>query len=367
MAHKILHILATAQPEGKSLAQVVSALARGLDPHRYSTHAWFLGEEGPLAASLEADGARVRVIPWKGVRRDPIGAWRLWCALRDEEFDITHEHFGGRAVRWLVRAATRGAAVVHLHCEIEPSWILNTVPILVRGADAVIADSLVTAQQVVGMQPDVVYLGVSLPDKDGTLTGDLQARTGRILGTASRLVPLKGIVYLIRTMALLRAEFPDLRLEIAGSGPERAALEEEIGGLGLADRVRFLGWQADLERVLAGWDVFVQPSLKEGFPLAALEAMASGLPVVATSVGGLPELVENGRTGWLVPPADPGALADRLRKLLLNADERRAMGAAGRRRVRERFSVEQMVSGIARVYDRILASRAERSRAAISR
>jgi glycosyltransferase involved in cell wall biosynthesis len=166
------------------------------------------------------------------------------------------------------------------------------------------------------------------------------------------------VVYLVRALAALRQEIPDVRLEIAGSGPERAAVECEVQSLGLAGSVVFLGWQHDLERVLPGWDVFVQPSLTDSFGIATLEAMAAGLPVVATGVGGLRELVEDGRTGWLVPPADPAALAKRLRDLALNPAQRRAMGMAGRERARAHFSVERMVAEIQKIYDELLAGSA---------
>jgi glycosyltransferase involved in cell wall biosynthesis len=151
-------------------------------------------------------------------------------------------------------------------------------------------------------------------------------------------------------------EFSDLHLQIAGAGPERPALDEDIRALGLNDAVRFLGWQADLAPWLAGWDIFVQPSLEEGLPIAAMEAMAAGLPVVATAVGGTPELVEDGKTGWLVPPGDPAALVQRIRALLLNPEQARVIGAAGRARVREKFSTDRMVTELSAIYDELTTS-----------
>jgi len=109
--------------------------------------------------------------------------------------------------------------------------------------------------------------------------------------------------------------------------PERSTLEREVQLLGMGGKVRFLGWVEGLAPVLARWDVFVLPLLEEGAGLAALEAMAAGLPVIATAVGGIPEIVEDGRTGWLVPPGDPGALGERIHSLLRKPDTRRAMGA----------------------------------------
>jgi colanic acid/amylovoran biosynthesis glycosyltransferase len=168
---------------------------------------------------------------------------------------------------------------------------------------------------------------------------------------------LKGIVYLIRALAFLHKDISSVRLEIAGSGPQRKALEQEVQLHCLGNHVRFLGWQADLMPLMEGWDVYVQPAVGEPFGITALEAMAAGLPVVATWAGGLPELVEDGRTGCLVPPRDPVALADRLRALLLNPEQRRRMGEAGRARATESFSVDRMIKSISSIYDEVLADR----------
>jgi glycosyltransferase involved in cell wall biosynthesis len=149
-------------------------------------------------------------------------------------------------------------------------------------------------------------------------------------------------------------EFPSLRLEIAGTGPQREDLERELGRLSLAGQVRFLGWQRDLRPVFRSWDIFAIPSLDEGLPIAALEAMAEGLPVVATSVGGLPELIDDGNTGYLVPPSDVAALTKSLRLLILDSELRQAMGAAGRKRALEHFSVDRMVAEIEAIYDSLV-------------
>ncbi len=167
---------------------------------------------------------------------------------------------------------------------------------------------------------------------------------------------------LIRAVASLHLEFPGLRLEIAGTGPQREDLEREVSRLSLAGRVRFLGWQRDLRPIFRSWDIFAMPSLDEGLPIAALEAMAEGLPVVATSVGGLPELVEDGQTGYLVPPSDVAALTKCLRLLILDPKRRQAMGAAGRERVREHFSVDRMVAEIEAIYDSLVAQTQDEDR-----
>jgi glycosyltransferase involved in cell wall biosynthesis len=223
-----------------------------------------------------------------------------------------------------------------------------------RWTDEVIAVSRDVAERVRGREARVIHSGVEIPGANGSGLVPPGSASGLVLGTAGRLAKVKGLGRLLRAVAQLRHDLADVRLEIAGSGPERGSLEAEVRELGLAEHVRFLGWCPDLQPIFAGWDVVVQPSLDEGLPMATLEAMAAGLPVVATAVGGFMEIVEDGKTGWLVPPHDPVALVDRLRSLLLDGQQRHAMGAAGRTRIREHFSVRAMVAQISDVYDRLM-------------
>lgn len=293
---------------------------------------------------------------WRRGARDPLGAWRFWRGLGGEQFEIVHLHFGGRSVRWLARAGTDAKIIVHLHGRILEPGGLNLVTHSGRGVDAVIAVSRAVAERVTNIRPVVVYTGVPVAE---SLIPSRESTTERVLGTAARLLAQKGIGYLLHSLASLRSEFPNLVLEIAGSGPERTTLERTTRALGLTDRVRFLGWVNDLAPLFGRWEAFVLPSLEEGLPVAPLEAMAAGLPVVATDVGGIPELVENGRTGWLVPPGDSQALAERLRQLLGDREKRLSMGAAGFARARRQFAVERMVKEIADIYDGLVGDRNE--------
>jgi glycosyltransferase involved in cell wall biosynthesis len=353
MAHEVLHILGTAQPEGSSIARMVSALARGLDPERYRLHAWFLAGEGPLVGILNQAGARGDSLDWARGARDPAGAWKFWRRLHGLSIDIVHIHFGGRSVRWLARAATGAKIVMHLHGRVLEPRGLAPIDFSARGADVVVAASQAVASRVVDGPARVIYAGTDLPLADSPAPRR-HSTSEVILGTAGRLIPLKGIEYLLGAAAMLRAEFPQVRVEIAGSGPQRADLEQKSTRLGLTGQVEFLGWVDNLYSVLHGWDIFVMPSLEEGFPIAALEAMAAGLPVVASSVGGVLELVEDGKTGWLIPPGDAQALAARLRLLLRSPEERLTMGANARARVRDHFSIAQMTENFGKLYDELL-------------
>jgi glycosyltransferase involved in cell wall biosynthesis len=353
MAHQVLHILGTAQPESTGMARIVRTLAEGVDPARYRIHAWFLAGAGPLVSALQQTGVEAAAVSWWCGMRDPMGAWRFWRKLRKQKFAIVHLHFGGRSVLKLARAATQAKIVRHLHGRILEPQGLTPVYFSARGTDAVVAVSQAVANQVVDGPARVIYAGLALP------YGHASARRSRepseiVLGTAGRLVELKGIEYLLRAAAALRSEFPALRVEIAGAGPQREKLEEAVVHAGLKEHVRFLGWVDDLPSLLSRWDVFVMPSLEEGFPIAALDAMAAGLPVVATAVGGVPELIEDGKTGCLVPPRDAEALASRLRFLICNPELRASMGTAGYARVRDHFSAQQMSTSFTQLYDELL-------------
>jgi glycosyltransferase involved in cell wall biosynthesis len=171
------------------------------------------------------------------------------------------------------------------------------------------------------------------------------------------MVPGKGLAQLIEAMAILRDEALNCRLEIAGAGPELENLRKQVLRHELSEYVQFIGWQEDLGLVLKEWDIFAVPSCDdEGFGIVALEAMMEGLPVVATSVGGLPEIVEDARTGFLVPPHNPTAFARQLRRLINDPCYRLALGVAAHNRACALFSAEQMVAQIEKIYKTIVST-----------
>jgi glycosyltransferase involved in cell wall biosynthesis len=153
---------------------------------------------------------------------------------------------------------------------------------------------------------------------------------------------------------------PSVTLFLAGTGALRDDLEAEATRLGLAERVRFLGLRRDRETLYAAMDLFVLPSYWEGLSLALVEALGAGRAVVATRVGGNPEVVQDGRTGLLVPPDDPHALADALAGLAQDRERRLSLGEAAAADARARFSIEQHVSQLAALYRQGLAARSRR-------
>jgi glycosyltransferase involved in cell wall biosynthesis len=343
----VVHVLGTAHARGTAQARIVAALTRALDPERYRLRAWFLDEPGPLIGMFEAAGVPPHMVTFRGPT-DPVGVFRVAQALRRDRPKIVHLHVGGRSRLWLLQVLSSAKRVAHLHGDHTEAGAPLALASFVRGADAAIATSRAVAAVAPG-GATVIYPGVEIPDSEASVQGRRP-----MIGAVGRLEPVKGLTILLEAAASLRNRYPDLRVELAGSGTCEPRLRSLAAQLGLDAMVRFLGWRADVDALHRRWQAFAQPSVHEGFGLAALEAMAAGLPVVASAAGGLPELVEDGRTGFLVPVDSVEALADRLGRLLEDERLRARMGGAARRRVHECFSVDEMAARTAKVYDELL-------------
>jgi glycosyltransferase involved in cell wall biosynthesis len=174
-----------------------------------------------------------------------------------------------------------------------------------------------------------------------------------VVGTVARLSREKGVRYLLDAAADVLAERPDTRFVIAGDGPDRGALLAQSERLGIDHRVSFLGAQSDMAHFYAGIDLFVLPSLTEGMPMALIEAMAAGKPVVATTVGSVPVIVEHLNDGVLVAPGDTAALAEALKLLLRRSDLRATMGRRAQATAEARFSAESMALQYRRLYEAV--------------
>jgi glycosyltransferase involved in cell wall biosynthesis len=177
-----------------------------------------------------------------------------------------------------------------------------------------------------------------------------------VVGTLSTLRPVKGHEVAIEAMAEITRRVPGARLVVVGEGESRPALERAAAHLGPV--VKFAGFRDDVMPVLDAFDVLAHPSRQEAFPTTLLEAMAAGVPQVATAVGGIPEIVEDGHTGLLLaPPPEPAALADRVVSLLQDPARREELAAAGRERFAERFGADGWARRLRALYDQVLAER----------
>jgi len=178
-----------------------------------------------------------------------------------------------------------------------------------------------------------------------------------VVGYVGWLIPIKGVTYLVNAMAKIVEQHPKSLLVLVGKGDDKGEeeikLKEQVERAGLADKVRFLGWRPDVDEIMGCFDIFVLPSLNEGMGRVLVEAMAAGLPIVASRVGGIPDLVKDGENGLLVPPADTSALEKAISSLLHDGARRKRMGKAGKKMCGP-YSAEAMVEQIDVLYTELL-------------
>ena len=351
-------------------------LFRRLHPARFRIEAVCLKARGALASEYESAGVRVEANILTA-RIDPLGPLRLARRLAGRRFEVMLVEPGRNVLLLapLARALTRARGVA--------SWVKatgrwdrarqfnRTERMLLRRIDAVVVISETQKRHLLereGLAPANLRLipnGVDLdrfrprPELRAAAREALGlAESDFAIGIVASLTPEKGHGVLIAAAARLAAGGLPVRLLVAGEGPERPAIEAAIAAAGLAGRATLLGLRRDLERAVCpalDLQALVSHPFRETLPVSILEGMACGLPVVATRVGSVHDLVLDGETGSLVPPGDPAALEGALRALALDPARRAAYGRAGRARAEERFSLERMVGAYASLFERLAA------------
>jgi glycosyltransferase involved in cell wall biosynthesis len=326
------------------------ALARHTGPSGYRISTLFF-EDGPLRTEMEREGILADVVPWKGSIKDTLGALRTWNWMRKHPAQIVHVHGGGHMIRTLARNTGAAAVIEHVHgLVIEPD--LSPLSCLkFSGADAVISCSRAVADSLCETHSEVIYAGVDIdpnPPAPPSCVGPMR------VGVLARLVPLKRIEAVIEAHSKLALMGIDVETDICGEGSSELLLRDLAKRLGVVDKVRFLGWRNDTAALLASWDLLVMPSMYEGLPIAALEAMAAGRAVVASRVGGLPELIDDGVSGILIPAGDTDALIRAIRALAADRSELSKIGYEGWKRASALFSSDRMSKQIIALYNRLL-------------
>lgn len=322
----------------------------------------------PIRERAEAADVPVRMIPplplgLAGARQVP----GLRGLLRQARPDVFHAHMSSPvAAKWGLTAAVLagvravlGTVQVISHYVPDRSTRLQ-LRLLAGRVDRYLAVSREIATGLVedygwpAAKIEVVHNAVDAgrfgADASPELREELGASGRPLVLTSARLSDQKGLPVLLEAAS----EVPEAVFALAGEGPERTHLEELADRLGVAGRVRFLGRREDVPELLATCDVFALPSLYEGTSLAVLEAMAARRPVVSSAIGGTEELVEDGRSGLLVPPGDADALAAALRRLLGDAGLREQLAAQARERVERNFTRAAMAARVGAVYEELL-------------
>ena len=380
---KIVRVIARLNIGGPAIH--VTNLTAGLDPRRFES-LLVTGTENPgegslLDAALRR-GIRPIVIPEivgeaSLKPRDLKALVALYRLMRTERPQIVHTHTAKAGFLGRLAARLAGVPIVlhtyhgHvLHGYYSPmkSRLLRRMErVLARMTDRIIAVS----EQV---QADLVRYGVANHEKISVVPlgfdlgpflnnaadrGALQREMGlgngeRLVGIVGRVFPIKNHRLFLEAAARVAAEEGDARFVVVGDGILRPEMEEHVQRLGIADRVFFTGWRHDLPRIYPDLDVLVVSSRNEGTPVSAIEAMASGRPVVATRVGGLPDLIDDGKTGVLVPSEDAPALAAAILRVLRDPDTAHRMGEAARAQVRDRFRTERLIADLERHYMELL-------------
>jgi sugar transferase (PEP-CTERM/EpsH1 system associated) len=363
----ILHLITELNTGGAEKA--LSRLLTHLNRERFSpTVACLYGGDGTVAQEIRALAIPVVDLGMRGRKWRIDAFWRLYRLLRRKRPVILHT--------WMFHANIPGRVLGHLAGvpivigsertmgqESRFRYALNrlTIPLTdqVLCVSQQVADFVVQEVGIPRHKTLVVPNGIDVRNFEH-LPAKQQARAmlrlsfeRMLIGTVARLDPVKRLDVLLQAMQSLS----DVYAVVVGDGPERAQLEAMSERSGLAGRVHFAGQQDEVRTWLAALDVFVLSSDWEGMPNAVLEAMAAGLPVVATAIGGMPQLVVDGVTGLLVPPRDPDALARAITRLLREPDLRHQMGQAGRERVKKRFTVERMVSKTEALYRELIAEK----------
>lgn len=337
--------------------------------------------EGELASE---DEASVR-IPHLRRRLDPVSDLRAWAELDRvvERYrpDVVHTHMAKGGALGRVAARRRGVpAVLHtFHGHVLEGYFASPANRafllaerwLAKRTDRLVAVSSATRDELLALRvgrPEqwrVVPLALDLEPITAARISPREARArlglpeAPTVGIVGRLVPIKDHELFLRAAALVASQRTDVSFVVAGDGPSRTTLEAE-GSRRLGARVRFLGWVEDLPTLYAALDVVTLTSRNEGTPVALIESAAAGRPVVATDVGGVRDVVREAETGFLVPPGNPEALADRIVAVLSDANLAARMGAEGRRRIAASFSPGPAVQQMVGIYEEVLAARAAR-------
>jgi glycosyltransferase involved in cell wall biosynthesis len=349
-------------------------LANSLDRSRFSPSIVCLWQGGELEDSVAPDVPVIKAALPRGLRRVPGGrallAMRILAALvrtlRSQRPDLVHAYLPaayvlGGLMAWILRvpviiASRRG--LTSFESFGSGRWLAKVANLVI---DVQICNSQAVRDWAIakeGLTVDrlrVIPNGIELPPPQPAPTlPDQWKTTGTKAAMVANLIRYKGHREVLQSVAVVAKRYPTFRLVLIGEGPERSALVDLAQQLAITDNVIFAGRQRDAAELMRGFDFTVLGSSEEGFPNALMESMARAIPVVATAVGGVRELVDDGIQGLLVPYGDTGAMATAILWMMEHPHERVTMGASGRARIAAEFTTERMVNATQDVYDEML-------------
>lgn len=380
---RVLHLINSFDIGGTERQAV--ELLKGLDRERFDVRLAVLRNTGPFYSEIEALFPDVPEFPLTSFYN--ANALKQLARLRRlmlcEKIDILHAHDFYSGLLGCVAARLAGVRVIACQRHLKLSdrkvhelgtrvihWLAHRVLVnseairerIIEQGSARPEKIVVVRNGVLGAHAGRVHESAAHTSRAEEMWGIASMQAGRlrsqgaraqVVGMVARMQPVKGHKFFIDAAARVAQSQPDVRFVLVGDGPLRPEIEAQVARLGLADRVHLLGDRTDAAKLIPEFDLLVLASLHEGLPNAVMEAMAAGVPVVATAVGGTKELIVDGETGYLVPPADAIALAERIACALANEETSRRVAASGFEFVKDRLSIGRMVASVENLYQEL--------------
>ena len=321
-----------------------------------------------LEAEFDAIGVRTRIGPMDNRRKNPLHAWRSVRAIldvaRSEKADLLHAHHRWSGFLGWIASRLLGIPVVSTdHAELRSNRLLSfrgeaVIAVSEKSREHLVRHFGVPAEKIAVIGGFTTFKPTGAAGGWASYPGAVETDTGAfVIGHVAQFVPVKGQAILLDAFARVARSHPEALLVMVGDGPLRDELEAHARTLGIESRVRWLGMRRDTSDIYATMDLFVLSSLSEGFGLVVLEAMLAGVPVVATAVGGVPDLLDSGRCGMIVPPGEANALAEAIERMICDPDTGRLMAESGKTRVSALFDPAALAEKVEAVYARVCAAR----------
>ena len=363
----ILHLSETSEPGGSET--VLANIAANINSKNYRSYACLL-EIGWLPDRLDELGIENRIIP-NNRPYDPVFLYKLIRLIREKKIALIHAHEFMMNVYGSIAGRLTGIPMIGtLHGKVYIGEKRTRI-YAYKLALALCSRMIVVSEDLraffletlgIGDRGKIltIYNGIDqslykYTESGNQLRIDLEISSDSVVvGSVGSVFEVKGFPYLLEGLKDVSEKAPNVVLLIVGEGNQSQILSEKAKALGIEDRVRFLGFRKDIPSILSIFDIYVCSSLSEGLSLSILEAMAVSRPIIATDVGGNPELVADGENGFLVSPKNPQALADKILYLLRNKDEGREMGEYSRRIVENRFSQSTMIENYENLYAELI-------------
>ncbi len=348
------------------LEKILAAIVLNLDKEKYNVSVWCLREGGFFANKLVKEGIDVKILHIS-TSRNPLSIYKLYKLLKSRKFDIIHTHAYSAGTIGRISAFLAGVPVIisHNHSVYDyynkyyhfVEWLLCLITDKIICVSDIVKKFANETQRINAKKLITIHNGI---DSEYTVSEKRTSGLRKVLDipadhsiicTIAHMEEHKGIKYLLESASLLLQSRNDISFLLVGEGALKEELKILSTDLKIEKNVIFTGERSNIPEILSLTDIFVLPSLREGMPLTILEAMDCGKPIIATNVGGVPEIVKDGVTGILVSPKDPEALYSAMNELLDDRKRQEKMGRNGKRVCNESFSSKTMVGKIEDLYD----------------